>query len=79
MHLICTQDKCVRFFQEALHSSGERIRRPWSTVDATYGYNNVGKKSSEQDVVIIMAARAGSIPALSTIAPLAHLVRAADS
>ena len=48
-------------------------------VDATYGYNNVGKKSSEQDVVIIMAARAGSTPALSTIAPLAHLVRAADS
>ena len=35
-------------------------------VDATYGYNNVSKKSSEQDVVIIMAARAGSIPALST-------------
>jgi hypothetical protein len=36
-------------------------------VDATYGYNNVGKKSSEQDVVIIMAARAGSTPALSTM------------
>ena len=48
------------------YSSGERIRRPWSTVDATYGYNNVSKKSSEQDEVIIMAARAGSTPALST-------------
>ena len=48
-------------------------------VDATYGYSNVGKKASEQDVVTIMAARAGSTPALSTIAPLAHSVRATDS
>ena len=48
-------------------------------VDATYGYNNVSKKASEQDVVIIMAARAGSTPALSTIAPLAYSVRATDS
>ena len=41
-------------------------------VDATYGYNNVSKKASEQDVVIIMAARAGSTPALSTKGPVAE-------
>ena len=48
-------------------------------VDATYGYNNVSKKSSEQDEVIIMAARAGSTPALSTIASLAQRLVATHS
>ena len=52
-------------------SSGERIRRPWSVVDATDGYSAVGKKASEQDVVTMIAAREGSNPSLSTIAPLA--------
>ena len=41
-------------------------------VDATYGYSNVGEKSSGQDVVTIMAARAGSTPALSTKGPVAE-------
>ena len=40
--------------------------------DATDGYSTVGKKASEQDAVTIMAAREGSNPSLSTIAPLAH-------
>ena len=60
-------------------SSGERIRRPWSVVDATDGYSAVGKKASEQDVVTMIAAREGSNPSLSTIAPLAQWLVATHS
>ena len=57
-------------------------RKDWErpiVVDVTDGYSTVGKKVSEQGMVTIMAACGGSNPPLSTIAPLAHSVRATDS